>query len=134
MPIHVKVLSTREYTAWVDGEKKKMAALADDPAKVWVLAELAKRGEKVYAANCAACHLPTGKGQAAIKPLDGSPIVLDANHAMQIELLLKGRNAMPSWKALSDTDIAAVITFTKNNWSNKTGQLIQPAEITKARL
>ena len=29
---------------------------------------------------------------------------------------------MPSWKALSDTDIAAVITYTKNNWSNKTGQ------------
>jgi cytochrome c oxidase subunit 2 len=133
MPIHVKVLSTRDYTAWVDGEKKKMAALADDPGKVWVLAELAKRGEKVYAANCAACHLPTGKGQAAIKPLDGSPIVLDANHAMQIELLLKGRNAMPSWKALSDTDIAAVITYTKNNWSNKTGQLVQPAEITLAR-
>jgi cytochrome c oxidase subunit 2 len=133
MPIHVKVLSTRDYTAWVDGEKKKMAALADDPSKVWVLAELAKRGEKVYAANCAACHLPTGKGQAAIKPLDGSPIVLDANHAMQIELLLKGRNAMPSWKALSDTDIAAVITYTKNNWSNRTGQLVQPAEITLAR-
>jgi cytochrome c oxidase subunit 2 len=52
---------------------------------------------------------------------------------MQIELLLKGRNAMPSWKALSDTDIAAVITYTKNNWSNKTGQLVQPAEITLAR-
>jgi cytochrome c oxidase subunit 2 len=133
MPIHVKVLSTRDYTAWVDGEKKKMAALADDPGKVWVLAELAKRGEKVYAANCAACHLPTGKGQAAIKPLDGSPIVLDANHAKQIEILLKGVNAMPTWKALSDTDIAAVITYTKNNWSNKTGQLVQPAEITLAR-
>ena len=133
MPIHVKVLSTRDYTAWVDGEKKKMAALADDPAKVWALAELTKRGEKVYAANCAACHLPTGKGQAAIKPLDGSPIVLDADHAKQIEILLKGRNAMPSWKALSDTDIAAAITYTKNSWSNKTGQLVQPAEITLAR-
>lgn len=134
MPIHVKVLSTRDYTAWVDGEKKKMAALADDPGKVWVLAELAKRGEKVYAANCAACHLPTGKGQAAIKPLDGSLIVLDADHRKQIDMLLKGLNAMPSWKALSDTDIAAVITYTKNNWSNKTGQLVQPTEITQARM
>ena len=34
---------------------------------------------------------------------------------------------------LADTDIAAVITFTKNNWSNKTGQLVQPAEVKVAR-
>ena len=40
---------------------------------------------------------------------------------------------MPSWKALSDTDIAAVITFTKNNWSNKTGQLVQPSDVKVAR-
>jgi len=42
MPIHVKVLSSSDYTAWVAGEKKKMAALADDPSKVWALAELAQ--------------------------------------------------------------------------------------------
>ena len=41
--------------------------------------------------------------------------------------------AMPSWKALSDTDLAAVITYTKNAWSNKTGQLVQPAEIVAQR-
>ena len=29
---------------------------------------------------------------------------------------------MPAWKQLSDTEIAAVVTYTKNNWSNKTGQ------------
>jgi cytochrome c oxidase subunit 2 len=40
---------------------------------------------------------------------------------------------MPAWKQLSDTEIAAVITFTKNNWSNKTGQLVQPADVTAAR-
>ena len=41
--------------------------------------------------------------------------------------------AMPSWKQLSDTELAAVITFTKNNWCNKTGQLVQPAEVAAAR-
>jgi cytochrome c oxidase subunit 2 len=48
---------------------------------------------------------------------------------------LNGQNngAMPSWKALSDTDIAAVVTYTKNNWSNKTGQLVQPAEVLAQR-
>jgi cytochrome c oxidase subunit 2 len=61
--------------------------------------------------------------------------VLDADKAKQIAILLNGQNngAMPAWKQLSDTDLAAVITYTKNTWSNKTGQLVQPAEVLAAR-
>jgi cytochrome c oxidase subunit 2 len=135
MPIHVKVLSAEDYAAWVQVEKKKQAAKADDPAKVWALDDLAKRGEKVYAANCAACHQATGKGAGAIKAIDGSALVLDADKSKQIAVLLNGQNngAMPAWKQLSDTEIAAVITYTKNNWSNKTGQIVQPTEVLAAR-
>ena len=135
MPIHVKVVSGEDYAKWVDVEKKALAAKADDPTKVWTAQDITARGEKVYAANCAACHQPTGKGAGPIKPLDGAAVVLDADHAKQIAVLLNGQNngAMPSWKQLSDTDLAAVITYTKNSWSNKTGQLVQPAEITAAR-
>ena len=135
MPIQVKVVSAADYTKWVDGKKKEAAALADDPAKVWVLPELLARGEKVYAANCAACHQASGKGGGPIKALDGAAVVLDADHAKQIAVLLNGQNngAMPSWKALSDTELAAVITYTKNNWSNKTGQLVQPSEVVALR-
>ena len=135
MPIHVKVVSAEDYTVWVASKKKEAAAKADDPAKVWTLTDIRARGEKVYAANCAACHQVNGKGAGPIKPLDGSAIVLDADHNKQIQILLNGANggAMPSWKALSDTDIAAVISYTKNNWSNQTSQLVQPAEILAAR-
>ncbi len=135
MPIHVKVVSQADYTAWVDGKNKEMAALADDPAKVWTLPDLLARGEKVYAANCAACHQASGKGGGPIKALDGAAVVLDADHAKQLNVLLNGQNngAMPSWKQLSDTELAAVITYTKNNWSNKTGQLVQPSEVVAAR-
>ena len=135
MPIHVKVLSAEDYSKWVAGEQKKMAAKADDPAKVWTLDELAKRGEKVYAANCAACHQPNGKGAGPIKPLDGAAVVLDGDKTKQIAVVLNGQNngTMPAWKQLSDTEIAAVVTFTKNNWSNKTGQLVQPADVKAAR-
>ena len=135
MPIHVKVVSAADYTAWVAGKNKEMSAKADDPAKVWVLADLKARGEKVYAANCAACHQASGKGGGAIKALDGSAIVLDADHSKQIAILLNGANngTMPAWKSLSDTDLAAVISYTKNNWSNQTGQLVQPAELKAAR-
>lgn len=135
MPIHVKVVSAEDYTAWVAAKNKEAAAKADDPAKVWTLADLKARGEKVYAANCVACHQANGKGAGPIKPLDGSAIVLNTDHNAQIQVVLNGAvaGAMPSWKALSDTDIAAVITYSKNNWSNQTGQIVQPAQVLAAR-
>jgi cytochrome c oxidase subunit II len=137
MPIHVKVLAAQDYSAWVQGEKKKMAARQDDPGKVWTMDEILNRGEKVYAANCAACHQPNGKGAGPIKPLDGSPVVMDADKSKQIHIVMEGRSTptgqMPAWKQLSDTDIAAVITYTKNHWSNKTGQIVQPAEVLAQR-
>ena len=134
MPIHVKVVTQAEYTAWVAAKKKEMQAKADDPNKVWQLADLVARGEKVYNANCAACHRADGKGAGPIKALDGSAIVLN-DPARQIDILLNGaaNGAMPAWKQLSDTEIAAVLTYTKNSWSNQTGKLIQPAEIMAAR-
>jgi cytochrome c oxidase subunit 2 len=133
MPIHVKVLSQQDYSAWVADQHKKMAARQDDPNKVWTLADITVRGAKVYAANCAACHQANGKGAGPIKPLDGSPVVQDADKNQQIHVVLNGRGAMPAWKQLSDTDLAAVISYTKNNWSNKTGQIVQPADVLAQR-
>ena len=134
MPIHVKVLSAEDYSKWVGEQKKKLAAKADDPNKVWALTDLVARGEKVYAANCAACHQANGKGAGPIKALDGSPVVLGPTADM-MHAVLEGRanGAMPAWKQLSDTDLAAVVTFSKNHWSNKTGTMVQPADFVAAR-
>ena len=116
MPIVVKVVSDADYTAWVAGKKKDMAALADDPAKVWTIDELKTKGEKVYAANCAVCHQANGKGiPNAFAALDGSAVV-NGPKAGQINVLLNGQNSgkypsqMPIFRQLSDSDIAAVIT------------------------
>lgn len=135
MPIHVKVVTAEEYTKWVDEKKKAMAAAADDPNKVWTLTDLVKRGESVYAANCAACHQANGKGAGPIKPLDGSAIVTDADHLKMTEIMLNGAagGAMPAWKQLSDTELAAVMTYAKNSWSNQTQQIVQPAQVVAAR-
>ncbi|MDO9504600.1 MAG: cytochrome c oxidase subunit II [Hydrogenophaga sp.] len=135
MPIHVKVVSAEEYTAWVSEKQKALAAAADDPTKVWVLADLVKRGESVYAANCLACHQATGKGAGPIKALDGSAIVVGDDKAPLINVLLNGQNngAMPAWKQLSDTELAAVMTYAKNTWSNQTQQIVQPADVQAAR-
>ncbi|MFM8637987.1 MAG: cytochrome c oxidase subunit II [Betaproteobacteria bacterium] len=135
MPIHVKVVSQEDYSKWVDGEKKKAAAKADDPNKEWKLAELVARGEKVYNATCAACHKADGAGAGPIKGLVGSKVVLADDKSQQIAILLNGAGggSMPAWKQLSDTEIAAVITYTKNAWANQTGQVVQPADIKTAR-
>jgi len=135
MPIHVKVVADADYTAWVQGKMKEMAAKADDPNKVWVMPDLVARGEKVYSANCAVCHKPDGSGAPpTIKALNGSPVVNDADKGKQLHIVLTGTDkGMPSWKQLSDTDLAAVVTYTKNSWGNKTGQLVQPADVVAAR-
>ncbi|MBX3678803.1 MAG: cytochrome c oxidase subunit II [Rhodocyclaceae bacterium] len=136
MPIEVHVVSAEKYAAWVAEKKGAQAASADDPNKVWDLADLKVRGEKVFAANCAACHQADGKGlPPAFPPLDGSAVVQGPKIA-QIDTVLKGREgtAMAAFgKQLSDTDIAAVITYTRNTWGNHTGEAIQPTEIAAAR-
>ncbi|WP_093552510.1 cytochrome c oxidase subunit II [Pseudoduganella namucuonensis] len=140
MPIVVRVVTSEEYSAWVDKKKKEMAALADDPTKTWTIDELKTKGEKVYTANCAVCHQATGKGvPGAFAALDGSENV-NGPKADQIHVLLNGKKSgkfpaeMPAWKQLSDTDIAAVITYTRNSWSNKPAEnIVQPAEVLAAR-
>jgi len=140
MPIVVEVKSTDDYAKWLAEHKKAAAAAADDPNKVWSEAELVARGEKVFTANCAACHQANGKGvPGAFPALDGSKVVNGPKDA-QITTVLNGvvRNGQPTamvpWRnTLSDIDIAAVITYTRNSWSNHTGEAIQPSEVKVAR-
>jgi cytochrome c oxidase subunit 2 len=132
MPIAVKVVTDAEYATWVADKKKQMASLADDPSKTFTMDELKVRGEKVYAANCAACHMPNGKGAGAFPALDGSKVVNGAKEG-QYKILLQGRNAMPKFTQLNDVELAAVMTYTRNSWGNKTGELIQPKDFTTAR-
>jgi cytochrome c oxidase subunit 2 len=140
MPIVVKVVSAEDYTAWVNGEQKRMASLADDPNKVWTIDELKTKGDKVYATNCVACHQANGQGvPSAFAALVGSPVVLGPK-AEQIAVLLNGKHsgkypsAMPAWKQLSDSEIASVITYTRNNWTNKADEnIVQPSEVLAAR-
>ena len=73
MPIVVEVKSEQDYAAWVGEQKKKLAPAGDDVNKTWDIKDLTARGEKVYTANCVACHQPNGKGlPPAFPPLDGS--------------------------------------------------------------
>ena len=141
MPIVVEVKTAADYSKWVESQKANMkkAAVADDPEKPWTLDDLKARGEKVYAANCVACHQPNGMGNPPTFPaLSGSKIVNGPKDA-QLAVLLGGvvkdgkPTAMASFKHLSDADIAGVIAYTRNAWANKTGDTVTPAEVKAAR-
>ena len=141
MPIVVNVVSAEKYTAWVGEQKKLLAAAADDPSKTWDVAELKTRGEKVFNDNCAACHQANGAGVPnAFPSLVNSKLVLGAK-ADQIALVLNGRkgqftatSVMPPQNVLSDVDIAAAITYSRNAWGNKAKEdMVLPAEVKAAR-
>jgi cytochrome c oxidase subunit 2 len=136
MPIVVEVKSQEAYKAWADGKKKEMLAKADDPTKEWTVADLNDRGSKVYASNCVACHQATGKGvPGAFPALEGSKLVLGKQED-QIAILLNGKpgTAMAAFKQLSDVELAAVATYTRNAWGNKAEDtVVQPKDFTAAR-
>lgn len=148
MPIVVEVKTAEDYKVWAAAHTKKkpaapaqvaaqgeapVAAEQDDPNKVWAMADLKARGETVYNTNCVSCHQAQGQGIPGTFPaLDGSKIAT-TDKPGHIHIVLNGKNMMPNWSQLSDTDIAAVITFERNSWSNKTGDVIQPADIKAAR-
>ncbi len=141
MPIVVEVVEQPKYDAWIAEQKKKVAAVsaaataAADPAKQWTLDELKAQGEKVYAANCVACHQANGAGIPGTFPaLSGSKIAT-GDKAGHINIVLNGKpgTAMQPFKQLSDVEIAAVVTFERNSWDNKTGEMVTPADIKAAR-
>ena len=147
MPIVVVAKAPAEYDAWVKEQKAaapqaaapaqvaaSAPAVSENPNKKWTADELKALGEKVYAANCAACHQATGKGMPPAFPaLDGSKVATGAK-AAQIALVLGGKQgtAMASFARLTDSELAAVITYTRTAWGNRAGEVL-PSEVKAAR-
>ena len=135
MPVVVRAVEQEEYEAWV-AEKIALAEaerLLGD--KEWTKDELIERGEQVYLKNCVACHQVNGQGLPPVFPsLDRSEIVTQ-NKPRNIEILMEGVRgaAMQSFaNQLTEVDIASVITYTRQSWSNGKegdGQIVEPKEI-----
>tara|TARA_B100001057_G_scaffold122430_1_gene121290 strand:+ start:204 stop:1358 length:1155 start_codon:yes stop_codon:yes gene_type:complete len=137
MPVVVKVVEKDEYNDWVLAKKEEAIKLAELTEKEWSLAELSERGEGVYQKNCVACHQMSGEGLPPIFPaLAGSDIVMfDKNR--NVEILMEGVQgaAMQSFaNQLSEVDMAAVITYTRQAWGNAEngdGAYVVPSDIVE---
>ena len=114
------------------GDRRTLSDLRAPPAGApGALAD----GKQVFAANCVACHQATGKGLPGVfPPLDGSEWVagderIVANillHGISGEITVSGnpyKGAMPSFKQMSDAELAAVATYIRAEWSNKAGPM-----------
>jgi cytochrome c oxidase subunit 2 len=136
MPIVVDAKTPEDYAKWLADQKAKLAAVVEDPNKVYTLDEMKSKGEKVFTAHCAACHQASGMGiPGAFPALNGSKIAT-GDKAAHIDRVMNGKSgtAMAAFAAqLTDTEIAAVITYERNAWSNHTGDVIQPSEIKALR-
>ena len=134
MPIVVKVVEQEEYNQWVEEKKQVAIQMAELTTKDWTAQELVERGESVYAVNCVACHQTNGQGIPGIFPaLAGSDIVMNQKDK-NIEILMEGVQgaAMNSFSYLSEVELAAVITYTRQSWGNAEngdGEIVVPKDI-----
>jgi cytochrome c oxidase subunit 2 len=137
MPLVVESVSAEKFQVWVaDQQAIKVAAAAEAAAtKTWSREELMAKGKALYETKCAACHQLTGQGlPPAFPPLNGSAIVngpIEAHFTMVING--KPGTAMQAWGSLNDLEIAAIITYERNAWDNRTGDTVQPTDVALAR-
>jgi cytochrome c oxidase subunit 2 len=136
MPIVVIAKDPTDYNAW---KSEKIAAIEEAKAEEERLLamnmsmdDLMANGKKQYLAKCAACHQPNGEGLPGVFPsIKGSAIALN-DRVGHIDIILNGRagTAMQSFsKQLTLSEIAAVVTYTRNAWGNDTGDIIQAKDV-----
>jgi mono/diheme cytochrome c family protein len=116
-----------------------LASLALLGGSAWAQAsgDLFKQGQEVFEDNCADCHRLNGKGLPGTFPAhDGNPFVVGPPGPV-IATVLNGRKGMlgqmPSWKdKLDDRQIAAVLTYLRQAWSNR-APAVTPAMVAPTR-
>ena len=136
MPVVVDVRSPEDYETWLAGKKEEAAKERELTSKVWSMDELMVRGKATYEKVCAACHQVSGEGMPPIFPaLKGSEMVVKKGRmADHIDIVVNGKKgtAMQAFaNQLSEVDLAAVITYERNAWGNKTGEMVTPKQIVE---
>ncbi|HEX6734212.1 MAG TPA: cytochrome c oxidase subunit II [Azonexus sp.] len=145
MPVVVHAVPEEEYLAWVEQQKLAASAAAGSAERAWSRDELVAEGKKTYDKVCVACHQADGQGLApAFPPLAASKVVngplLDMNGKVipgsHVDRVMNGKagTAMQAFReTLSDVELASVITYERNAFGNKMGDMIQPAQIKALR-
>lgn len=159
MPIVVQAVAPERFSAWVAEQKTKMAAAETEAAsgKTWSKDDLIEKGRNLYNKNCAACHQLDGRGlppafpplaagaafaaaSDIVKPLEERGFFKDGKIALgpvarHLDIVLNGipGTSMQAWKQLNSLEVAAIVTYERNAFGNHSGEVVQIADVEKAR-
>ena len=138
MPVVVEAKTPADFDRWVAQkiEEQEAAKAAEAARGIMSKEELMTLGQQVYESKCAACHQASGEGLPGVFPgLKGSKMVTEDIPA-HIDIVVNGKSgtAMQAFgKQLSNSELAAVITYERNAWGNDTGDLVQAADVAAAK-
>ncbi|HER35745.1 MAG: cytochrome c oxidase subunit II [Halothiobacillaceae bacterium] len=137
MPVVVKALAPPAYAEWVAEKKEAAAKEAAQASGPWTMETAMAQGKKLYASACASCHQANGQGiEGTFPALDGGKITTGPVKG-HMDIVIHGSEKNPVMQAyggqLSDREIAAVVTYERNAWSNDTGDLVTPEAVEAAR-
>ncbi len=131
MPVVVKAVSKEDYKKWVAMMKGAEVQQAKLDEKTWPKEELMARGQEIFERQCASCHQKNGQGMPPAFPsLVGSQMVKGALKDM-IHTVKFGRpgTAMSAFgNILSDSDLAAVMTYVRNQFGQQ-NDVVQPQDV-----
>lgn len=90
-------------------------------------------GERVYVANCIACHQANGQAAGVIKSMVNAPAFRKNDSAIDLLLFGSAGGAMPPWRMLKDEELAEVINYSRFRFSSAPGAPVTPAEVGARR-
>ncbi len=140
MPIVVEAVSQADFDRWVAAQPKvgqPELNTAQSMQPNLIRTELMKLGRDKYETNCAPCHQSNGLGIPPMYPaLKGSSVAVGNPISRHIDIILNGipGSAMQAYAdQLSDTEIAAIVTYERNAWENNTNDEVQPSDVAAVR-
>jgi len=136
MPIVVRAVPQEEYDAWVEEQKTEMAAADADADRHWSKEELLALGETIHGQSCVACHQRQGQGIPGMFPAIAGSEVATGEIDAHLATVMNGVEDSPMAAfrdVLSDTELAAVVTYQRNAFGNETGDAVQPLAVREAR-
>jgi cytochrome c oxidase subunit II len=136
MPVVVHAVTKEEFQQWLAEQKGEQVAAAAEAEREWSRDELMAKGREIHEQTCAACHQANGRGVPGVFPaINGSQIATGPVDDY-LGLVMQGKpgTAMQGFAGqLDDVELAAVITYQRNAWDNRTGDMVQPATIQALR-
>jgi cytochrome c oxidase subunit 2 len=139
MPIVVDVRTPEEFDRWVAQElaRQEQEKAAEAARGIMTMDELMIQGQEIYATHCAACHQVSGEGLPGVIPALKGSVMVTSNIPDHIQIVVNGKagTAMQAFgKQLTNSQLAAVITYERNAWGNNTGELVQATDIAAIKV